>query len=321
VRGGGWLRSGLVLFAPVLSGCPAPVADTLAVVETLALPGNSFATLHVHAPDAFWIGAPGELVRLDRGGGELARIPVEAGLPEFVGAAENLVFFRTPTSLLAVDAGAGALLAERPEPPIDAAVLDVRGRYLFRTSGAGAVLGHEPSTLQPLWGWGAVGAPATALGLSPEGDRVYEAIDTREAGRPPELLIRDLQTGRILRRLELVDPIRALAWDQYGRLFALTWGGSLGGDVLAMGWERGEPRTLWRRSLDDFGIDGPARLRLSPSGRLLGILGLESEAGLHVLDVETGETLETLRGAAFDLAFGPADEIYLLQSSELWRVE
>jgi hypothetical protein len=311
----------VMLAAGTTAGCRLADRDTLAVVERVPIPG-AFNTLHIDAAGEVWLGATAELLRLPLAGGSAAAFPIgDAGTPEILGRNTDLVYAWSDGVVAVVDAAGDSVLVERGEMPADAAALDVHGRFLLRTTEAGSVISHHPTTLEAIWGWAAVGAPGTSLALSPEGDRLYQAIGGHGAGSASELLVRDLQTGRILRRVGLVDPIRELAAAPDGSLLAVVGDDGHGG-VLRLAWRGGRLETDWRRTFADLRIrSGPVRLRVAPGGDRLAVLVPADDNGLHVLDVETGHTIGRLRGDHRDLSFDALGRIFLLHPGELRRVE
>jgi len=136
-----------------------------------------------------------------------------------------------------------------------------------------------------------------------------------------ELLGRDAQTGRTLRRMNLPHAPRALFTGPDGSVYALGWDDEGEGSVLGLRWNGGELEVAWRRSLGDLELRPPLRADLSPSGRLLAILSVRDEAGLQIIDVEAGETVDRLRTLALDLAFDGLDRIFLLAAGEIRRLE
>jgi hypothetical protein len=316
------LGSGVVLLlgAVVVGGCRTDDPDSLAVAERVPLPG-SFTSLHIDIGGSAWLGGQSVLVRADLAGRESGRFPIDGSDPPRIAASLlDHLYFRAGPSVLLVDGAAGSLLGQASEMPGEAVAVDWRGRFVFRTGAAGAVLAHDARSLEPLWGWGAIGADGTALGVSPEGDRVYEAVASEDDSA--ELLIRDLQTGRILRRFPLADPIRRLIVADARTLYGVGWNGDgSGGALVRLSWKEGHLVNVWRRALGDLHLAGPVLFVLSPRGDRLAILAPDNETGLHVVDVETGRTVDRLRIQARDVAFDPEGRIFLLTPSELLRLE
>lgn len=317
-----WIGRGMMalLVAIGLSACRGTDPDTLSIVERIPLPGT-FASLHIADDGALWLGNSDGIVRTDPTGVVSGRFPFSSGsAPDRIATTASGLYFRSGSAFHLIDPGTDSLLIHRDDMPGDAVAMDPRGRYLFRTGGAGAILAHDAPSLDPIWGWGAIGAEGTAIAVSPQGDRVYEAItDNDDTG---ELLVRDLQTGRVLERLDLPHPVRILLAAEDGSLVGIGWrADGSGGTLFRLAWIGGEIGTVWSRSTGDLGISPPMRLRLSGRGDRLAVLAMNDEAGLHVLDMETGRTVDRLGGRADDVAFDPADRIYLLDSSVVLRVE
>ncbi|MEX2570375.1 MAG: hypothetical protein WD737_03655 [Gemmatimonadota bacterium] len=309
-----------LLFGALAVSCRAGPPDTLAIAERIALPDSAFSSLYMAADDTIWLGAPGALVRIDAGGRELRHIPLGApAVPEHIGTFGGMSYFRAGPSTVRVDAVADSAVTAREDIVGRSFITDPLGRFVYRADESGAVVAHDPLSLEAVWGWPAVGGQATALAVTSHGDRMYQAVAGSD-GTESALLVRDLQTGRILDRLALADPLQLLLMPADGPLLGVSWGGAPRGSVAAFHWRDGDLDVSWRRTFADLGLSGPVRAALSPSGRLLAILARESEAGLHVLDVETGRTVERLREAALDVGFGATDEVYLLARDELRRL-
>lgn len=317
------LRVGLAIMVGGMLGACGSAPDTLRTVATLPLPAPDVTAVEVDSAGIFWLAAPGAILRLTPDSLTPQRLAVAASEPpEFVGRTDSIAVFRTSSSLIAASLSGETILAERAGTHSDVAVLDVRDRYLFTTSLSGEVIIYRPETLDPIWGWAAVGSLSEAVALSPQGDRVYQAVGPSEYRESPEILVRDLQTGRILRTVEMPEIVRALVAAPSGSLYGTMWNDELGAaSAFALVWEAGELDVAWRRGFGDIGIQAPATLKLSPDGDSIGILGLNEEAGIHILDVNTGDTMDRLRIEALDFAFDPAGRLYLLVPGELRRLE
>jgi hypothetical protein len=307
----------------LLGACRPEAAPIIDVVERTPLPAGDYTTLHLDAGGGSWLGAPGRLTRVPSAGTLPADIPLPEvdGTPTFVGEAGGVTFFHSGTHLIAVEGTVPELRAGPVEIEPGRAALDVRGRYLYRTSGAGSIIAHDPVTLEPVWGWGAVGAPAPALALSPEGDLLYLAVVDPEGARPAEILVRDVQTGRILSRVEVVEPIKALVADGRGDLYALAVAPDRGGMVIALRYRRGELETRWRHRTPDVDAEAAAALILAPSGRRLAVLAAGEHPFLEIVDAQSGLALGRYGQPVLDAAFGPADELWVLLPEERWRLE
>lgn len=308
-----------------LGGCRSYFADTLEVVQRIPLPDSTATILLMDSGERFWVGAPGRITGVDSTGSIVAEVVLPTTSPlDWVAASPARLYFLAGRALgnaALPDRGSSSVVGPQIvslEVPADAVALDPRDRYVFRTAEYGSLIAHDADTMQPLWGWGAVGGPATAITSTPGGERVYMGI-ARENGA--ELLGRDAQTGRTLRRMNLPHAPRALFTGPDGSVYALGWDDEGEGSVLGLRWNGGELEVAWRRSLGDLELRPPLRADLSPSGRLLAILSVRDEAGLQIIDVEAGETVDRLRTLALDLAFDGLDRIFLLAAGEIRRLE
>lgn len=305
----------------LLVGCGSPGRDTLVMADGFDLPGPSASTLHIDSAGRFWVGRSGEIVRIDTDGSRRVHYPTrEIDASEYLGAAGSQLYFRTSGSLLSIDLAADSGVLRRPGHA-EAAAVDPRGHVVLRTEDAGTVVAHEANGLDPVWGWGAVGAASRALAISPQGDRVYQALAEGESSGSATLLVRDLFTGRILRSIELAEPLQAIVLDSDGDLYAAGWAEGGEGAITKIGWEDGELRSSWRRPFRDLGVDPPVRIAYSPASRTLAVLAVNEEAGLHVLNGETGQTMDRIRGSTRDVAFDPGGSIYLLFPDAIRRLE
>lgn len=271
---------------------------------------DAATTLYVDADGGVWTGGPGSLARM---GGPAAATPGDAA-PRVVGEAQGRLYARAGDTLLGVERATGRVLAARGVAS-GLVVVDPRARFLYRTVEGGGVLGHHPETLVPLWGWAERGAPTTAAAASPLGDRLYQALDR---GSLAEVVVRDALTGRILAEHRLSGPVRALATDAAGDLYAVL-GEGLGVEVASLRPLAGRLTLRWRRGIGTLDGDVAVRLRVSPRRDRVAVLSGERENGLHVLDAETGEGLGSTRVTPLDVAFAPDGGLYLLYPGELRR--
>lgn len=305
---------GALLLLPALA-CGPELGPALPVVDRFALPSDSLSTLFVDSLGRTWLGGP-EGLRVLEGGREVRRVPVEGeGAPRVLGAMGGRLLVRTGERVLALDPRGAEPRAERGE--VRGRVLrDVRGRFLLVASPSGEVRGLDPRSLEPLWVWPSLGETSAAA-LSPEGDRVYLAVSRDEGAAA--LLSRDLQTGRALRGEDLSADVEWLEAGPRGELFALVdarGGGE--GSVVALAPGGAGLASLWRRSLRSLRLEGEVEARLAPGGTRLVLFAPGNDAGLRVLDAETGEPRGSVRGPVRDAAFA-ADgaSLYLLTGSEV----
>jgi hypothetical protein len=308
--------AGVVWLALAIAAGCAPGDRKLVAVRHLPIDVDSAATLHVDSHRRFWIGGPGETVVLDTGGAELFRVSTPgAAAPEVVASAGGAMHLRAGDTLIAVDASTGARSGARAGFGGVRVRADVRGRYVLQGAASGAVLGFDPTTLEPRWGWPSRGAPTTALAAAPEGDVVWQALELGEnAGL---LLERDFQTGRILEAARMFDRVAALEATPAGDLIAVIAGTRRVHVILLR--PRGSSMTqVWRSVLD---LDGTQaiRMRYAAATDMLVVFTPGSGAGLRVLDAKAGESWGSIEDAPLDAAFGPDGVLYLLYPRQLLR--
>jgi hypothetical protein len=298
------------------AGC-VPGDRKLVAARHLPIDVDSAATLHVDAAGRFWIGGAGAAVVLDEGGAELFRVPTPGeAAPEFAASAVGVMHLQAGDTLVAVDASTGARKGARDGFAGVVLRADARGRYLLQGAASGAVLGFDPVTLEPRWGWAARGAPTTALATAPEGNVVWQALEVGEnAGL---LLERDLQTGRVLEVARMFDRIAGLEATPGGDLIAVIVGTRRVHVILLR--PRGSSMTQVWRSVVDLDGSRAVRTRYAAAAGMVAVFTPGSEAGLRVLDAKTGESSGFIEDAPLDAAFGPDGALYLLYPRQLLRV-
>lgn len=304
--------------ALLLSACPAPAPEAEPEpvpirVHALERPVGRSASLSLDTQGRVWIGERGRVRLLSEATGE-SRGEVETGgvaVPRLLGTAAGRAQFRLGVrSLATVDPEAMELRAFREEVEGEHLAADPRGRHLYLAAPAGAVLGLHPRTLAPDWAWPRRGAPATALAASPEGDRMYQALGpVEDAGA--RLLVRDVQTGRILLEAGLPAPLEALAAAEGGVLYGLEEDGG----VLAFRAGR-DLHPLWRQPAHRLGLSPPLELR-APSGGARVLVISPSAGEARMLDGTDGALAGRYTGGVRDGAFGPSGALYLLFERDL----
>lgn len=315
---GRWL---VLVFLVLLAACAEQPVEALLATGSTVLPDSASATLLLQAADSLWLGAPGRVQRVDSAGVVHFETRLAAvGTPELLGMSGGRVYYRIDELLGSIDVSSGSKV-ERADIPGDLFLLDPHGRFIYSSVGAGALVAYDADTLEPLWGWAELGGPGTALAIAPQGHRLYQAIGTGGARRSPEVHVRDVQGGRILRTIELTGEAHALRVSDHGDLYGVLGRPGTGYELRAWRWEGGRLEPRWQRSLTQFGAEQPPRVEIAPSGRLLAVLAPEKEIGLHLLDVETGRSVKNGPGTAFDIEFDPADRVHLLQVGEIRRLE
>jgi hypothetical protein len=305
----------------LLAACARDGVPDLAVRAHQALPEPGFQSLYVDGAGRSWVGRPGRLARLDGAAVAAAVATAGAEVPRVVGGAGGRLVVRVGARVLALDPESAEVMAERAEM---AGILsiDPLERYLYRATGSGAVLAYDAVSLEPRWGWAALGAPATAATGSLLGDRLYLALsDTAGAGAPGgEVLIRDLQTGRVLSRVFFPVPLAGLLPDPRGGLVALLREEG-GGAVMGLGHAQGDLPLRWRHTLDELGLEAEPQLRASARTPRIAVFGEGNENGLHVLDAETGRRIGRVREAVLDAGFGADGALYLLDATSIRVVD
>lgn len=306
-RAAGLPLTGLLL---LLAACRPPGPD-LPVAERIPIDVPGAATLHVDGAGRRWLGSPGRLTLLSDTGTPSTVATAGPGVPRVLAVVGGTVIFHLADRIVAVDTSGTGTPAEAPST--GTVVLNPSGDYLFSGAANGAVLIHEPRSLEILSAWAARGGRTTALAVSPEGDRIYQALAGAEGSST--ILTRDLQTGRVLGRDEFTAPFATFLSGPTSALY-----GVLGepGDWMAMALlpRGGELRLLWRERAS--GSDGEVLMRLSPDGSRLAFVSPGAERdGLRVLDAETGETVGTIAEAPLDAAFHPRGALLLLYPGEL----
>lgn len=272
------------------------------------------STMIIDSTGQFWLGSDREL-RLFHP--ESTRVVLQRNLPapaRVIGRLGARVYLRAEDTLFVY--GAADTLIARGNFENNPVLLEPRGRALLQGARSGAVIAHHPDSLAPIWGWAALAMATTALAVSPEGDRVYQAVIADQGG-DAELLVRDFQTGRVLHAMPMTRTIVRLLVDPRGRLYALEEGAG-GRSVAALQPGGGVVREVWRSEF-------PADLA-RPGGLALGdgrvaVWGMGDEAGLRLLSAADGVVLGRSAPDALDGAFDPEGSLWVLRPGVLHRLE
>jgi len=313
-------RLALPLALAVAFGCTRAESDTLTVATSVDLADVGALSILVLASDGATLGAPGEIVMIDTAGTAVRRIELGSpASPRPIGDRTSRTTFRTPSTVVIAPASLAEPVVQRGDMAGELAI-DPRGRYLLHSTGAGAIVIHDAATLAPISGWADVGAETSALAVSPEGDRLYQAL-LFGPGVEPELFVRDLQTGRVLRRVTLPHSATRLVTGVDGAIYSLANESDASVRLGRWSWVDGGLEQSWERTLDGFENAATISIGLSPDGRMLAVVEPQNEAGLRVIDAETGEITDRLRGPALDAAFDLQNRIYLLKPGELLRLQ
>lgn len=298
--------AGLLLF---LAGGCREAEDSLSTLRRVPLPEPAVAgaTLAVDSAGTVWVGWPGRLVSLDTAGSAVATVPVGGDtVPRLLWRAGNRLVVALPGRVALAPAAGGAPGASWGGETYRAALRDPRGRWVYAVTAGGGVVGLEPDSLRPRWGWPAAGAEPRGAAISPLGDRVYVALDTGTV-RDAAIQVRHAGTGRVLLDAPRDAAPAALAAGADGALFVAEGARIQRLEPRLAGLEEG-----WSRGV---GIGDALALRTDPTGHRLAAFAPGER--LVLLDARTGEVLGETREAPLDAAFGPEGRLYLLEERAL----
>ncbi|HET6228518.1 MAG TPA: hypothetical protein VFE05_00485 [Longimicrobiaceae bacterium] len=220
-----------------------------------------------------------------------------------------------------LEAATGHAGRERNWRPAGPLARDPKGRWIYAAVRHGGVMGLGPVQLLPRWGWPEAGPAATALAVSPLGDRVYLALaaDTVEDA-DPAIRTLDAQSGRMLGTADEDLPVRFLAVGREETVFGYAEGGGKG-SVFALKPGAGGLAERWRVSLRQLELEAPVRVRLSPRGTRLAVFSTAADGGgLRVLDAATGAVVSNAEKPPLDAAFDAGGRLLLLYPRELTLV-
>ena len=273
----------------------------------LAAPVAEGATLAVDSAELLWIGTPGRLSALDTAGRAVAQVAMgRDSVPRVLWRTGSRLVVRDGRRLSHADAAGGTAAFGWGSTAFRAAARDPRGRWVYAANRRGGIMGLDPATLRPRWGWPETGGEALGVAVSPLADRVYVSVD-RAGEVPPSVQVRDAASGRVLLAAEQSDAIHGLTAGPDGTLYGYSNG-------LVMRLRHG-PEGLRRVWTGEPGVRGPAgelELRVDPSGAQVAVFGRGRGARLAVLDALTGRVLGQTT-APLDAAFGMEGRLYLLE--------
>lgn len=301
-------RGSIPLLLLALGACRGG-GETLRTLDRVALPDSvsSEATLAIDPHGRAWVGDAGALVAYDTAGQAVERVPVELqGAPRLLWIDSGRVYLRTAAASAVIDSG--KMSARRSDAPI---ARDPRDRWVFTVSRTGSVMGLDVATLAPRWGWPDAGSRATALAVSPLGDRVYVALAGSDRNDvPASIEVRDAFSGRRLSVHRTGDPARRLEIAPDGTLYALV-----GGEVVALREGREGLRQLWRKGFGGLGAPDADELRVSPSGMRLAVVARGKE--LRLLAAPDGRVLEEGKQSPRDVSWDAAGRLWVLGAREI----
>lgn len=305
----------LASFAVGAAGC-TPADDELEVTRRQPLSIGAVSSLHVDGEGRYWIGGGGGVVIVDSLGGVYPGVTTRGLEPPRVAMEDDATLYLLhEDTLIAVDRADAERLAVRGGFTDVVVMMDERGRFVAQGARSGAVLGFDPRTLDPLWGWAARGARTTALAAAPQGDMIWQALEDDDGS---VILQRDVQTGRILDVERFGEPVAALTATRRGDLIALLGDGPRV-EAVRLRPTAGELVPLWRTPVRLRG-SGPVRLVHVRGAPIVAIFRPGSENGLRVLDAEAGTPVGSVAETPVDAALSPAGALHLLYPSEIRRV-
>jgi hypothetical protein len=304
----------LAILLPLLlvllsSGCRK--TDTLRTLDRVPLPEpvSSAATLALDSLGRAWVGDSARLTALDSAGHAIARVPVALeGAPRLLWIDSGRVYLRVPGTAAVVDAAGKPGPVRRSDAPL---ARDPHRRWVFTASRTGSVLGLDPRSLAPRWGWPDAGSAVSALAVSPLGDRVYVALAGSDRNDvPPSIEVRDALSGRLLSVYRTEGPARRLEIAPDGTLYGL-----IGGDVVALRHGRAGLKPLWSRGFGGIGHPAADELRVSPSGARIAVLARGKD--LRLLAAADGKVLQESKQSPRDVAWDAAGRLWVLGSREI----
>lgn len=286
----------------------------LRVAQRIPVPDTAATTVAIDEEGRFWLGGRGRLWVQDSATRVKEFTLPGAAVPRVLGWGGSTGYLRVDGALARVGLDADSAVAWRGGMGTDPLVLDVRKRAIFQGARSGAVIAHDPETLEPIWAWASLDMVTTAMALSPEGDRLYQALGGEGE---PAILIRDLQTGRVLAREAFAAPLVQLVAAPGGLLYGLAEDDGRVAAV-ALRLRRRELEVLWRRALEV----GEARdLQLAVQGGRVAVWGAAARSPLRLLSAVDGAPIGRSREPVRDAGFDGVGALWVLHPGELRRLE
>jgi DNA-binding beta-propeller fold protein YncE len=297
----------LAMLVVALAGCKKGAGE-MASLARVQLPDSvaAGATLAVDSLRRAWVGTPGRLTVYDTAGREASRLAAGGQLvPRVLWMSDSAVYVRAGGNVSVIDPGTRKRAGTRQVSPV---ARDPRGRWVYTAGRRGGVLGLAPGTLKIRWGWPDAGAAATALAVSPLGDRVYVALDASERNETaPAVEVRDAQSGRPLHRWEAPGPVTVLEAGPDNTLYAVSRG-----SILALRHGSEGLVVIWTSAVEG---DQP-RLRVSPTGTRVAVLG-NGDEGVRLLETGSGKVVGRTDEAPRDAAFDVGGRLWVLYPREI----
>jgi hypothetical protein len=293
-----------------LAGCRGG-GDTLHTLDRVPLPDSvsAAATLALDSLGRAWVGEPARLTAFDTAGRVVARVPVALqGAPRLLWLDSGRVYLRVASAAGMVDSAGKTGAVRRSDAPL---ARDPRRRWVYTASRNGSVLGLDPRSLAPRWGWPDAGSPVSALAVSPLGDRVYVALSGSDRNDvAPAIEVRDALSGRLLSTWRTSGVVRRLEAAPDGTLYGLV-----GGEVVALRHGREGLKPLWRRGFGGIGHPQADELRVSPSGARIAVLARGKD--LRLLAAADGRVLQESKQSPRDVAWDAAGRLWVLGAREI----
>lgn len=304
----------LVVALLVAAGCKPEETLPVAWTTPLPHPAAEGATLALDSARIAWIGGPGRLAGVDSAGRVVSTVTVAGdSVPRLLWrSGGRLVIALGSRRLARGEAVGGRAAAGWSSTAMRAAARDPRGRWVFTANRRGGVVGLDPATLAPRWGWAETGGEAVGLAVSPLADRVYVSTD-RVEDVAPAVQVRDAASGRVLFAADQAEPLRGLVAGPDGTLYG--WQAS--GVVVRLRHGAQGLRRIWAETPAVRGPGGELEVRVDPAGRRVAVFGRGRGARLAVLDALTGRVLGQTNAAPLDAAFDVGGRLYLLEPGEL----
>jgi hypothetical protein len=295
---------------------PAPTLESRPYFDLLPA-AYAPAAIAVSPEGTVWIGEAGAVSEFGADGARLRRVelgaPAAASITAF--GAETMLL-RTAAELVVVDRRTGAVRARAAADGAAEPLLTERIGYLLQPVPSGAVLASDLDSLRHRWSWPRLDRAPTASAVSPLGDRVYMAVVATAAAAPPssELLIRDLQSGRILGRRSWEGAVHAMQAAANGDLFLLQRNGDRA-FLLRVRPQADDLEVVWRQRLAPW--EGEMRLRVAPDATRIAVLSGRAGDGVTIVDGARGATVAALNEHPIDAVFAADGTLLLLYDAEV----
>lgn len=293
--------------------------DTLLAIRSIDVREESFNDVISVESGERWLSGSGRVVSFDPMRQSARSFPTPGLMdPHVLGrAGESLLLLADRSVMVASPDSADLFVVARD---VDAIALDSVSGILFEAIAGGEIVARPLDTLLPAWGSAGAGANASAMALSPERDRLYQAL-LPAPGAGPALHVRDLLSGRTLREIPLDDPIRVLTTTRQGDLIGVGWDDD-GSDafITRLGWTGGALVVKWRSAVEPAADGQRLKLAVSEEGDRIAVVG-NAETGLTLFDGETGSTIAIYSGTVHDAIFDGFGHVYLLTGTAVVQVD